>query len=497
MKLSRCKITVLCCLLIAPMLLASCARRGAGEAETTTQRAEYTGNRTDLWDEEKNPPYTGDAWVPPGGDEPENPDPDEPEEPEQPDNPGDLTPELPDFDNAEFVMLSSADGFFVPEDWVDSDSEMVMDDPLSQALYARNMAVEVTLNIDFQIVVTPGSNIVNIVSNSVLSEVELYHTVLAPLNTASVLAGEGLYMNLYDLPWLEPDAEWWCQGFLAAAELNGSLPMATGALLPSLYRAAYVVYYNREYFGANELTELAERGGWTMEAFDEMARTLGAAGAENVVGSSFRQGFGAELTVREADGHVTLRGLDEKACDAMSLLSELWRQGEPVTLASNPDDAAGMFSSRQAALLVGRVYDAETIIKEGRVNFGILPMPKFDSSQTAYYTGASLTHGTVAVPAYKNAPDLDMVGIVLETLCAASEETVLTEYFTRTVGHPEDMELLESLQQMLRWDFMDVYCSQFGNSTYWENAFRQDRSLQYVYNTMRELMLVQLNELQS
>ena len=124
-------------------------------------------------------------------------------------------------------------------------------------------------------------------------------------------------------------------------------------------------------------------------------------------------------------------------------------------------------------------------------------MPKFDSSQTAYYTGASLTHGTVAVPAYKNAPDLDMVGIVLETLCAASEETVLTEYFTRTVGHPEDMELLESLQQMLRWDFMDVYCSQFGNSTYWENAFRQDRSLQYVYNTMRELMLVQLNELQS
>ena len=156
MKLSRCRIAVLCCLLIAPMLLASCARRGAGEAETATQRAEYTGNRTDLWDEEKNPPYTGDAWVPPGGDnEPESPDPGEPEEPEQPDDPGDLPGELPDFDNAEFVMLSSADGFFVSQDWVDPDSEMVMD-PLSQALFARNMAVEVTLNIDFQIVVTPA-----------------------------------------------------------------------------------------------------------------------------------------------------------------------------------------------------------------------------------------------------------------------------------------------------------------------------------------------------
>ena len=82
MKLSRCRIAVLCCLLIAPMLLASCARRGAGEAETATQRAEYTGNRTDLWDEEKNPPYTGDAWVPPGGDEPEKPAEPEADEPE-------------------------------------------------------------------------------------------------------------------------------------------------------------------------------------------------------------------------------------------------------------------------------------------------------------------------------------------------------------------------------------------------------------------------------
>ena len=504
MKLSRCRIAVLCCLLIAPMLLASCARRGAGEAETATQRAEYTGNRTDLWDEEKNPPYTGDAWVPPGGDnEPESPEPGEPEEPEQPDDPGDLTPELPDFDNAEFVMLSSADGFFVSQDWLTENAGMETGDALLWRLFERNTEVEDTLNVSIRITKANDSGILDLVRNSTLAGNGGYHMVSAPLNVASALSGEGLYMNLYELPDLQLNQPWWNQNFIDSAELNGKLPMVTGAISLSLYRASYITLLNMDCIEENEIDSIVERGEWTIEKYEEYCRLFtnyyfaGAVGSTYAVAAGFRHGLGVELTVREADGKVLLRNLEEKTLAAMNRLSELCYQSESMTVVSDTDEAVNLFSSQPIALLVGRVYDAETIIKEGRVNFGILPMPKFDSSQTAYYTGASLTHGTVAVPAYKNAPDLDMVGIVLETLCAASEEPVLTEYFTRTVGHPEDMELLESLQQMLRWDFIDVYCSQFGNSTYWENAFRQDRSLQYVYNTMRELMLVQLNELQS
>ena len=503
MKLSRCKIAVLCCLLIAPMLLASCARRGAGEAETATQRAEYTGNRTDLWDEEKNPPYTGDAWVPPGGDEPESPDPDEPEEPEEPDDPGDPTPELPDFDNAEFVILSSADGFFVPEDWLTENAGMETGDALLWRLFERNTEVEDTLNVSIRITKANDSGILDLVRNSTLAGNGGYHMVSAPLNVASALSGEGLYMNLYELPDLQLNQPWWNQNFIDSAELNGKLPMVTGAISLSLYRASYITLLNMDCIEENEIDSIVERGEWTIEKYEEYCRLFtnyyfaGAVGSTYAVAAGFRHGLGVELTVREADGKVLLRNLEEKTLAAMNRLSELCYQSESMTVVSDTDEAVNLFSSQPIALLVGRVWDAERIWDDYLVlNCGILPMPKLDSSQTAYSTGASLTHGTVAVPDYRDALDTDMVGAVLEELCVVSEEKVLPIYFTKYTSRQEDMELLKSLQQMLRWDFMDVYCSQFGNSTYWENAFRQNSSISSVYAAERSLMEERLNKLQ-
>ena len=505
MKLSRCRIAVLCCLLIAPMLLASCARRGAGEAETATQRAEYTGNRTDLWDEEKNPPYTGDAWVPPGGDnEPENPDPDEPEEPEQPDDPEDLPGELPDFDGAEMIILTGALNL-IAADWM-ADEYIYSEDPIPLMLYKRNLTVENLLNVAIQTIQEENSSLVSILRNSILADQRSYHVASLSLDNASVLAGEGLYMNLYDLPQLQLTRSWWNQNFNESAEINGMLPMATGAISPSLYKASYVVLFNEDVLPVNELNDVVKSGDWTMEMFHSFCTLYSedlsdnylkaAVGSVNAIASGFRHGCEVELTAREQDGAVFLRGLEERTVVSMQALSEIWMQSAFALRVSSSYSACEAFRYRQAAFLIGQVADIELLASNTNIPCGFLPMPKYDSEQTEYRTGAAYSHGTVAVPAYPTCPDAKMIGLVLEMMCAANVEDILPCYFSRNAFSPEDVELLESLQQMLRWDFSDVYYGNLGN-TYWETAFWQNSSISSVYAAERSLMEERLNKLQS
>ena len=470
--------SVLCILLLVSLLLAACAREGGETAEST--RAPYTGNRTDLWDEEKNPPFTGSITP----FDPDSPDPDEPEQPE-PENPG-QPEETPDYGDASFCVLACSE--LNEEDWTVNSSASSAN--LEQMLYARNLAVEEQLNLHFEISMAGRTALPEKLLAGVLAKQVSYHVVSAPLIVASMLTAEDLYADLHDLP-LMLDQSWWNQSFIESAEINGRLPMATGAISPSLYRSAYVMYYNQDFFtNPSELYDMVERGDWTMEAlaaycaeFSYNGGALAVIGLESAVPKAFRNGMDVDLTYRDAEGLVTARSnleLEERWTHSMDWMRGIW-DAEAAVSYPTTEETMENFQYSPAAFMVGTLSEIEELTRSGAA-FGLLPMPKLDAGQQHYRTGAVSAHGTVAVPAYRSLPaeDAEMIAFVLDVLSAANQQSVLPICFLSWGTREEDADLMNSLDQMLRWDFVDVYCYTFG-LTFWDVAFYSQNSVHSAY----------------
>ena len=70
-------------------------------------------------------------------------------------------------------------------------------------------------------------------------------------------------------------------------------------------------------------------------------------------------------------------------------------------------------------------------MRDSDVNFGILPYPKQNAAQSAYYSPMDLYgNGFLSIPRSVNADDYDKITYVLEAMSYLGREMVLDEYYT-------------------------------------------------------------------
>jgi hypothetical protein len=92
-------------------------------------------------------------------------------------------------------------------------------------------------------------------------------------------------------------------------------------------------------------------------------------------------------------------------------------------------------------------------------DFGILPFPKFDETQTEYYSPISEA-SALTVPV--TAPDLEKVGIITDALCAESKYTLIPAYYdiqlkTKFSRDDESSKMLDFIFAARKYDFVLIY----------------------------------------
>jgi len=70
-------------------------------------------------------------------------------------------------------------------------------------------------------------------------------------------------------------------------------------------------------------------------------------------------------------------------------------------------------------------------LREMKDDYGIVPMPKYDEAQDAYYTIADDNYSQVMIPV--NAGDLELCGAFLEIMSAESYKFITPAYFETTM----------------------------------------------------------------
>lgn len=387
---------------------------------------------------------------------------------------------------------------------------------VDQAIYTRNVRVEEALGVKLNYIITDeGANnkpfmdkIIN-TATSGLGGIDIVSPFAAYATNPSAMP---YYLNWYDqekLPYLNLDNAYWNQNYIRDAAAFGKLYVCVGDVNLSVYDRCMVVFFNKAKTKAYlkdtdgnsiDLYELVQSGEWYYETFYDMIKniyedtgdiqgdrdTKDFYGVTGILGSeasdAFLYSLGGSLTKTNADGShelVTETELLRLETIYTSML-EFWTS----TGAYMPTDSMtnyDVFTGGNALFTVDVVYHYSSGLAKLHAmddEYGIIPMPKFDSDQDEYVTGIQDAYNVIAILQSGANQDFEMISAVLEKMSYESY-TEVRPYYIENILKVRNMDLNSAqcfnyVLNGIRWDFADVYGTAIGTvrNALWRNPFQ-------------------------
>ncbi len=311
----------------------------------------------------------------------------------------------------------------------------------------------------------------------VLAGDDTYDAALPMGRTAAGFASQGILADLSSLSYLDFDSSVWNKTFNDNLSYNGKLYYAAGSVTINSLKCLRCILFNKDRAAEYKLDDpyaIVRAGKWTLDVFEEMAKTVSADldgntvydlndlygydGQSSVSGLCFYYGSG-ETMVGMENGLPVVQIGNERSTQVFDRIRKMFGDTTVFKLGADADVAA-LFASGNALFRCTPVTTAETLRAE-KVDFGILPLPKFDEKQEKYYT---YTDGwcisPVVVP--KNAKNPERSGFVLQAIAEASVDTVVPVYYdacltAKGLRDEESSEMLDILFANYTLDNIDLY----------------------------------------
>ena len=331
-------------------------------------------------------------------------------------------------------------------------------DIIWDAIWLRNMKVEERLNLDMNIQPTQSEGLSNVAAelkNMVYAGVNDYDIISSTANTTVT---QSLYPFLYelsDLSYLEITQPWWRTSAIEELALEeGRYRYLLGDHTLNNYLKCGVIFYNKNmytdtYGNADEMYELVLDGTWTYDELTSRTATaymdLNGDGTPNpgdAFGLMVPSGY-SEATVhmiyscdidtytRKDGGAFDLSPFNnERIINSMDKIIQLLHNTPGVYQSDKGIDASlDYFAQNYSLFWSGRLTNAVTAaFREMESDYGILPMPKYDTAQEDYVTLIHSSTTVTCVPKSISPDKLDMAGAVLEAWASEAYRQVITPF---------------------------------------------------------------------
>lgn len=368
-----------------------------------------------------------------------------------------LMPDLPqrDFEGADFVIL----GYYVSEGHIHNMFEFYTEamngEVLNDEIFSRNLTIEEKYNIKISQTgnTTPSASLLK----AVLADEFTYSINVDRVEILSQYAPKSCFYSMNDIPYMDLSRPWWDQNAQNGFSIGGKLYFCTSDYLLFDKERIYAIFFNKDMMNAyhiDDLYDTVEKGEWTVEKF----KTAAAAAASDlngdgaiaflddqfgvVMGSydcfySFIYGMGNRISSKDSGDLPVLSLYNDKTAECIDILmttlcnDSVTIYGEIATdnwkTAVSPqyifEEGRGMFYEEM--LQVATMLDTD-------VDYGIIPLPKYNETQEKYLTATQYIMGTcISVPV--NSPDIEMTGILLEAFSAESMYTTLPVFIETVI----------------------------------------------------------------
>ncbi len=362
-------------------------------------------------------------------------------------------------------------------------------DRLENVIYNRNRKVEEKLGITIveHAIEYPGwsgiTESIDSLMQSIASGDHTYDVAYIPLAFKPGLITEKYLYNLYDLPGMNLDSEWWDQNMINSLTINGNLYAATSPLHLMSIDMSWVILFNQDMMEDLKLElpyQTVKDGNWTLDKFAEYVKASVSlngddgfqpfsAEGNSVYGiahhptaiEGFMYAAGNRLVVEE-NGNYSINLENEHFYNTLDKLYALFdktngnREGNSDVNADN--SYYGMFRENRAMFLTCELKTTG-VMRDLNQTFGLLPCPKYDESQEEYYTLMNANSCVLTVPQDVRNPE--MVGYALDALSYESLQTVIPEYYDVSLSqkglrNEESIEMLQIIRESRGIEFSRI-----------------------------------------
>jgi len=289
------------------------------------------------------------------------------------------------------------------------DAEEMTGEIVNDAIYERNYGVMERLNMVFSWVGTPGNggNIDKYLAtarDSVTAGDGAYDIFASYSRSIAACAVNGLTRSVQDSQYIDYEKPWWPDNLLEESLINDRLYFLSGDISTNVLHMMYCVYYNRDMLTDYNMeipTEMALNGTWTVDKLIEMTtdvyQDMNGNGKQDIdadiygftTASFHNDGFytGSALSLVDKDADLILKISDdfysEKAIDLLAKLGP-WEATDSVYV--NDGNYEVPFTEGRSLFIINRAHYASKALRDADINYGIVPVPKFDESQQEYRT---------------------------------------------------------------------------------------------------------------
>lgn len=356
--------------------------------------------------------------------------------------------DIPDeqFDGYEFVIFTGAPVYI---NYCEADFEEPSDDAYENALYRRNRTVEDQLGVDIQQYTVVREDRFNTYSTEVLADSQDFNVAFMATFQAANAVFTGLTLDINEYVYIDLTEDWWDSASVEQLTIAGETHMVAGEVLYSDKECIWMQFFMKDVirdFGLENPYQLVDSGEWTMDKMIEMMNVA----STDVDGNGIMLSndlFGL-VTHGEnypalwiASGETLVKITDEGDFELTWSTERFNNVYEKIqTLMGNRENVTNNMSYIVQSMLTKRTLFANAVtsdikgsLRDGEYDFGIIPLPKYDSDQAEYYTMVAAQSDLMVIPLTNADPYTD--SIILEALAYYGKEIMLPTYYDKQITY--------------------------------------------------------------
>lgn len=395
-------------------------------------------------------------------------------------------PDLPDYD-AEGATVTVLNIDYPIPIWVQRDiyAEQLNGEIINDTVFNRNFIIQERYNL--KIVSMQEFDHPAIINQANAAGDGIIDLATVALKTFSNLASGGALAELRTIPYLDFDKPWYDPSSVECLSIANRLYGVCSDLTIMDKDATTAMVFNKQLLVDYNLENpyaLAKAGNWTLDKLIEMSSNIsvdlngdGVYDDNDRYGllyqrdtmSSFYNGCGGIIAAKDEDDLPVMFINAEKSYEILDKLYDFLYNDKicfHVMKFFDPlpegftNGMNRMFQSNGALFMWIRMADVLNL-RSMEVDFGILPIPKFDDKQERYYHSVNPYVGTtIIVP--KCAPNHELTGIFIEATSAESKYLLQPAYYevmltTKLTRDNESAEMLDIIFSSRIYDNGEIY----------------------------------------
>ena len=373
-----------------------------------------------------------------------------------------------DFSGDKFIFaMRGTDG-----DYNDITAEATDGDQLNDAVYYRNEFIEMTYNIDIDVIwcgdgggSPTGSEMYKMVSQMVMSGDSNMDVILTTPYCQSGLALNNYLLDLTMLEHINLTQPWWDQNVNSMLSFYDCIYFSVGDITTIDNRSTAVLFFNKDMadqFDIDSPYDAVRDGTWTIDRMIADCKLVASdINGDGVMNGSDRWGFsfwtdagyslmhatGSTVGRINAKGEPEYCAMEEHFINSYNKVVELADKAYSFNDAID-DNPAGIsiFASGNGLYSWGLISNVIGM-RSSEINFGIIPLPKYDEAQKNYYSNTN-AYSTALVSVPTTVSDPSRAGLILEAYSARGMQEITPAFndiqvMTKSIRDEDSAEMLE------------------------------------------------------